>query len=131
MSIKLQIEETPGYLIAKFSGAGAPDEVWRQFELIAEHCERTKNHKLLIDTSRAEGEISIFERFLIGQRAQIFTVYGVKVAWVENLERKGQRGFGELVARNRWVNIRVFTNLHAAEEWLLNSESSSQGGNGV
>jgi len=72
MSIQLQIEEMPGYLAARFAGVGAPKEVWRQYELIAEHCKRTKNKKLLIDTSKAEGEISIIERFLMGERTQLF-----------------------------------------------------------
>jgi hypothetical protein len=40
MSIQFQIKETPGYLAAKFTGAGATEEIWRQFELIAEACKR-------------------------------------------------------------------------------------------
>jgi len=65
MGLQLQMEQMPGYLAARFIGAGAPQEVWLQYELIAEHCKRTKNKKLLIDTSKAEGEISIIERFLV------------------------------------------------------------------
>jgi hypothetical protein len=119
MSFHLQLEQMPGYLIARFTGAGVPEEVWRQYELIAEHCERTKNDKLLIDTSKAEAEISIVERFLMGEGTQIYMFHGVKIAWVDNTERKGPLGFGGLVARNRWVDVRVFIDLQAAEEWLL------------
>jgi len=54
MSIQLGMEEMPGYLAARFSGSGVAEEVWRQFELIAEHCKRAKNNKLLIDTTGAE-----------------------------------------------------------------------------
>jgi hypothetical protein len=28
----------PDYLAARFIGSGVAEEVWRQFELIAEHC---------------------------------------------------------------------------------------------
>src|SRR5262249_38434115 len=66
MGFQLQMEQMPGYLVARFTGVGTPAEVWQQYELIAEHCKRTKNHRLLIDTSRAEGGISILERFLMG-----------------------------------------------------------------
>jgi hypothetical protein len=128
MSFQLQIEQMPGYLAARFTGVGTPAEIWQQYELITEHCERTKNHRLLIDTSRAVGEVSIFERFLMGKRAQIFIIHGVKIAWVDNPERKGQLGFGAMVAQNRWVNVRVFTDFHAAEEWLLTGESSQARG---
>ena len=58
MSLKFEMEQMPGYLAARFTGAGVAEEVWRQFELIAEHCKGAKNNKLLIDTTGAEGEIS-------------------------------------------------------------------------
>jgi hypothetical protein len=35
MSIQFQIEEMPDYLAAKFTGAGAAEEIWRRFEVIA------------------------------------------------------------------------------------------------
>jgi hypothetical protein len=62
MSIQLQMEQMPGYLAARFTGAGAPAEGSQQAELIAEHCKRTNNDKLLIDTTGAEAiEISIMD----------------------------------------------------------------------
>ena len=70
-------------------------------------------------SNRSEGEISLVERFLMGERTQIFLFHGITIAWVDNPERKGVFGFGEIVARNRWVNGRVFTDLQAAGEWLL------------
>jgi len=41
MSLQLQMEQKSGYLAARFIGAGEPEDVWRQFESIAEHCKRT------------------------------------------------------------------------------------------
>ncbi len=38
MGIQLQMEQMSGYFAARFIGSGAPKEIWRQFELIAEHC---------------------------------------------------------------------------------------------
>lgn len=90
-----------------------------QFELIAEECKRTKNDKLLIDTTGAEGKISLLERFLMGERTQIFAYHGFKIAWVDMPERTNPPDFGELVARNRWVDVRDFVDFRAAEEWLL------------
>jgi len=119
MSIQLQMEQMPGYLAARFIGAGVPKDVWEEFELIAEECKRTKNKKLLIDVTRAEGKASLIEKFLVAERSQIFTYYGLKVALVDIPERMDPQNFGELVARNRWVNIRVVTDFPAAEEWLL------------
>ena len=68
MSLQLQMEQMPDYLAARFTGAGAPEEVWLQFELIAGQCKRMKNDKLLIDTSEAEGTISLLERYLMAKK---------------------------------------------------------------
>jgi len=119
MSFQLQMEQMPGYLAARFIGTGVAEEVWRQFESIAENCKRTKNNKVLIDTTKAEEEISLLERFLMGERTQTFARCGLKVACVDTPERIDPRRFGELVDRNRGVNLRVFTDFQAAEEWLL------------
>ncbi len=119
MSILLQMEQMSGYLAARFTGAGVPEEVWRQFESIAEHCKRTKNNKLLIDATGAVGKVSVVDIFLAAEESRIFTQYGLKVALLEVPERMDLQKFGELVARNRWVNIRVVSDLQAAEEWLL------------
>ena len=52
MTFQLQMEQMPGYLAARFIGAGEPGEAPQQFVSIAEHCKHTKNDKLLIDTTR-------------------------------------------------------------------------------
>src|SRR5215813_2963899 len=53
------------------------------------------------------------------QRALIFAQFGLKVAFVETPERVDPKWFGEMAPRNRGVNVRVFTNVEDAEEWLL------------
>lgn len=120
MSIQLQIEEMPSYLTAKFSGAGALEEIWRRFESIAEHCKRTNKNKLLLDFTEARANISLAERYFGAEKAEIFVHYKlVKVAAVARPEQFDPRRFAETVARNRWVNARAFTSAEDAEEWLL------------
>jgi len=113
------MEEKPDYLVASFIGSGVVEEAWSQFELIAENCKRKKNNKLLIDATRAEVKVSLVERFLSAERTLIFAQYGLKVAFVEIPERIDPQRFGELVARNRGVNIRGFLDYQAAVNWLL------------
>src|SRR5262245_59258775 len=119
MSLQLRMEEKPDYLVASFIGSGVVEEAWSQFELIAENCKRKKNNKLLIDATRAEVKVSLVERFLSAERTLIFAQYGLKVAFVEIPERIDPQRFGELVARNRGVNIRGFLDYQAAVNWLL------------
>jgi len=120
MSVQLQIEEMSDYLAARFTGAGVAEEAWGQFELIAEHCKRANKNKLLLDFTEARGEISLAERYFLGDAAQLFLDYKlIKVAAVDTPERVDPQRFVERVIRNRWVNARTFTNAEDAEKWLL------------
>ena len=119
MSVQLEMEQMPGYLAARFIGSGVAEEVWRQFELIAEHCKRAKDHKLLIDITGAEGKLSIVEKYLAAEESRIFARYGIKVAIIEKPERIDPRRFFLQAARNRGVNVEAFTDFKSAEEWLL------------
>ena len=119
MSLQLQMENMPGYLAARFIGVGVAEEVWRQFELIAEHCKRAKGDKLLIDITGAEGSASVIDKYLAAEESRIFVRYGIKVVFIETPERMDPRKFFLLAARNRGVNVEAFTDLQAAEEWLL------------
>jgi hypothetical protein len=120
MSVQLQIEEMPDYLAANFTGEGEAEEIWRQFELIAEHCERANKNKLLLDLTENYGTLSLVDRYRLGDVAEIFVYYKlIKVAVVCRPEQLDYQRFGEMVARNRWVNARVFTGLEDAEKWLL------------
>jgi hypothetical protein len=119
MSFRLQMEQMPGYLAARFIGAGAPGEASLQFESIAERCELTKNDKLLIDTTGYDVKVSVTDRYFMGTSSQIFACRRIKVAFVSRPEQIDPRKFGALVARNRGVIVDVFTDFQAAEEWLL------------
>ena len=119
MSIQLQMEQMPGYLAARFIGAGVPGEASQQFESIAEHCKRTNNDKLLIDTTEYNVKASTLDRFLLGEKSQIFAIHRIKVAFFCRPEQIDPQKFGTLVARNRGVSVDVFADFKVAEEWLL------------
>src|SRR5262245_59949045 len=108
MRIQLQIEEMSGYLAARFIRAGAAEDAWGRCELIAENCKRTKDDKLLIDFRGLQGDICVVDKFYLGERSRIFASLNLKVATVAVREHIDPQKFGELVARNRGVNIRVF-----------------------
>jgi len=110
----------PGYLAAKFTGVGATEEIWRQFELVAERCDRANKNKLLLDFVGAYADASLPNRYFMAERAEIFTHYKlIKVAVAVRPERLDPQKFGEMAMRNRGVNARVFTNVEDAEKWLL------------
>ena len=109
----------PGYLVARIIGAGTADEASRQFELIAEHCKRANKNKLLLDYREAHAKVSLAEKYFAVEKARIFAQYRLKVAVIDIPERLDPKRFGEIVAQNRGVDLRVFTNVEDAEEWFL------------
>lgn len=119
MSVQLQIEEMPGYLKARFIGAGATEEIERQFGSLAQKCKSTKKNKLLLDFSEVPADISLMERYELGRRTLVFAQYKCKVAAVCKPEHHDSTCFLGTVAQNRWVDLRVFTNVEDAVEWLL------------
>jgi hypothetical protein len=119
MSIQLKMEQMPGYLAARFTGVGVPPGGSQQAELIAEHCKRTNNDKLLVDTTGVDLKITLADRFFAGKRWGIFAGHRIKVAFVSRPEQIDPGKFAILVAQNRGVTVETFTDLQAAEEWLL------------
>jgi hypothetical protein len=119
MSVHLQIEETPDYLFAKAAGAGNLGEAERLFESLAEHCARANKNKLLLDCNGVTTEFSLADIFSLGEKARVFALFRCKVAVVCKPEQYDSESFLETTARNRWVNLRVFTNIEDAREWLL------------
>jgi hypothetical protein len=113
------MEQMPGYLAARFIGAGETGGGAQQFVSIAEYCKYTKNTKLLIDTTGFDVKLSAADRFHVGTGLGIFALHGIKVAVVCRPEQLDPGRLVMLVARNRYVSVEVFTDYHAAEEWLL------------
>ena len=119
MCVQLQIEEMPDYIKATFNGATTTKEVGRQFESLAEKCKSTKKNRLLLDFMGVPADISLVDRYNLGRRTLIFARYKCKVAALCKPERHDSQCFLETVARNRWVDLRVFTTVEDALEWLL------------
>src|ERR1700741_1373409 len=119
MSVQLQIEEAPGYLIARFIGIGTVGDIERQFELLAEKRKGANKNKLLLDFTEAPTDISLVGTYELGKRTLVFAQFKCKVAGVCKSDHHDSACFLATVAQNRWVDLRVFTNLEDAEKWLL------------
>jgi hypothetical protein len=117
MNVQLQIEEMPNYLAARFTGP--TKEAWHEFASIAGRCKRARKNKLLLDFTETCGDLSLTDRYALASKAEVFIVFKlIKVAVVGRPEQFDYKRFGEMVARNRWVNARLFTSVEDAEKWL-------------
>jgi hypothetical protein len=117
---QIQMEQMSGYLAVRLTGAAQPGEGSRQFRSIAEHCKHTNNDKLLYDvTGYKVIKPHLVDKFILAERAEIFARYGIKVAVVCRPERLEIPKTAAPLAQKRGVKIEVFTDLGAAEDWLL------------
>ena len=119
MSLRLKIIKRKEYLVANFAGQGSLDEVSHQFAALADQCRAAKIHKLLINISALKGTLTFAARYQAGEKAVAFVSDGIQVAVVGTTEQRDPGLLGEMVARNRGVNARVFTDLAEAKRWLL------------
>jgi len=119
MSAIVQVDETPDYLGARFIDGCAMEEIAREFESLAEKCKCTNKNRLLLDLTGLPANFSLVDAYLIGERALAFRRHKCKVAAVGKPEQHDSHRFLELVSQNRWVELRTFTDVESAKEWLL------------
>jgi len=64
-------------------------------------------------------ELSLLDIYSLGEMTPVFRQFKCKVAVVCKAEQYDSKSFLETTAQNRWVDLRVFTDVQSAEEWLL------------
>ena len=107
---KITFEERPDYLYVKIEGEEDSFEISRQFWLeVAEKCAKLKPKRLFIEEDLKEKIDSAADTYRgAAERAQM-GFEGVKIAFFDTqAEHHEANKFGELVARNRGINVKVF-----------------------
>jgi hypothetical protein len=69
--------------------------------------------------TRLDVKLTVTTRFLAGEKLEIFALHRIKVAIVGRPEQLDPGRFTMLVARNRFINVEVFTDFPSSEEWLF------------
>lgn len=119
MSIQLQTEQKADWVVARFSGSSSSmKELVQHFPQIADECRRAKAKGLLIDFTQVKIPLSTMDRFDLGAHAVIFVDLGIKIACFATAGQLDPERFGELVAKNRGINVRTFADIRTAEDWL-------------
>ena len=116
---KLTFQLTPEYLHARVEGDRDSYEIsiafWRE---IAAECERLDVIRLLVEEDIPEmGDYSDMYR-IASELPDMFL--GIAIAFVDRYADQAElNSFGELVAQNRGVRGRYFSDASNAEAWLL------------
>jgi len=123
---EVHFEATPEWLLVR--ARGTYDFAWLKtfVRQVAATAEATvpRPKAILADARELTGApMSDMERFDIGVLTAREMV-GVAIALVAAPALVDPRRFGELVARNRGANVRVFTDLDEATAWLREGETT-------
>ena len=116
---KLTFQLTPEYLHARVEGDRDSYEIsiayWQE---IAAECERLDVARLLVEEDIPEmGDYSDMYR-IASELPDMFL--GIAIAFVDRYADQAElNSFGELVAQNRGVRGRYFSDAEKAEDWLL------------
>ena len=127
MSMKIEIEDDEGLLRVVASGGFSMASALSKFLEILDAVERTGARKILVDGRTVIGKPEVIERFIYGEfAAKAVARYMMggaarrtpQFAYVLHIPMRDPHRFGETVAVNRGVWIKVFGSVDEALEWL-------------
>lgn len=127
MSMFLQVSVQSGVLQAQVTGTFSLAEAQALFMEILETAVQHAAQKILIDGRELQGNVEAFERFRFHEFAARavaeHTLRGLwhappRIVYVLNTPVLDPRGFGEDVARNRGMIVKVCDDLESARAWL-------------
>ena len=117
----ITFELRPHYLYAHVKGdADSYDISHAYWTEISAECAKHNVEKLLVDEDLAQPMQSMSEVFQGASERSFMGLGGLKIAFVDrHAEQHEQNLFGELVATNRGLFLKVFDNFEDGENWLL------------
>jgi hypothetical protein len=125
--MKIEIEEAEGLLRVVASGAFSIGAALNNFLETLDAVERTGAKKILIDGRTVSGKPEIIERFIYGEFAAKAVARSMmggalrrmpQFAYVLHVPMRHPSRFGETVAVNRGLWVKVFDSVEEALEWL-------------
>jgi hypothetical protein len=121
MSYQLHIQEHPGYLHFQVTGENTVEAVRGYFHEIWHTCAERGCHAILIEENLTGPGLKLGEIFnIVSAGSERPVAHLFKLAYVDtNPEHSAKSmGFAETVARNRGIDVRVFSAVQEAKDWL-------------
>jgi hypothetical protein len=118
MSEVLEIQDKQDYIHATYSGVFSVEASKRVIDKLIQAGSGNAQYKVLLDCRSMTGALPVFDRYQV-------VSYGVNMVGKVSrfaLVRKKEPGpidlFTETVARNRGINMKIFTDIDQALDWL-------------
>jgi len=114
----LRIIQREAYTYFDFSGEFSQETGKQCIDAMVEVCGQSQISKALLDCRNMTGEIQIFESFMVVKYGMKMIGFISKIALVVREDQMFSDNFVENVAVNRGVNLKLFTDLDKAIDWL-------------
>jgi hypothetical protein len=124
MKYRFSVTEEKGYLHIKVRGDNTPETVRRWLTDGLKACIELKCSRVLVEENLSGKSLPMIETFsLVGEASKLAWQTVKQVAYLNLSPEQDTKElrFIETVAVNRGVNLKVFTNVKDAEEWLNNT----------
>jgi len=117
----ITFELRPDYLYAYIKGDADSYEISNAYWLeISAEIASSKAQKLLVDEDLSQPVESMSDVFKGASERSFMGLSGVKIAFVDrHADQHEQNLFGELVATNRGLYCKVFSDFEEGERWLV------------
>jgi hypothetical protein len=116
----VEMIERKGYWEARYLGAYAKARYMKQMEQSVRVCEENKATRLLVDIRPLTGFTpTTQERYEFGKHGASISRNLDRVSVIGTAEQIDPEQFATMVARNRGLQVRAFTDPKAAVDWLL------------
>ena len=122
MEPEFTITELPDYLHIQYSGEFRLAEAKSSVDAMLDSCRQSGSTKVLFDCTAMSGELTVMDRFNVGQYTSEKMDPGLKIAMVVDEKYILPDNFFEVVARNRGIYINVTSEMEEAIEWLRSSK---------
>ena len=114
----LRIIQRDAYNYFDFSGEFSQEAGKQCIDAMVEVCGQSPISKALLDCRNMTGEIEIMESFMVAKYGVKMVGVITKFALVGREDQMFPDNFVENVAVNRGVNLKLFTDLERALDWL-------------
>jgi len=117
----ITFELRPDYLYAYIKGDADSYEISNAYwQEISAEIASSKAQKLLVDEDLSQPVESMSDVFKGASERSFMGLSGVKIAFVDrHADQHEQNLFGELVATNRGLYCKVFSDFEEGERWLV------------
>ena len=123
MSEELKITDKDTFLLFEYSGPFSALAGKKTVDAMLQECVARGHTRILLDCRGITGDMRVMDRFEVADYGQVLGTSIAKMAMVTTEAMQEPDGFVENVARNRGVNLTMFTDFDEAVRWL-NQEHS-------